>query len=107
MNPEVKILWLEALRSGRYKQTCHQLRNAEGFCCLGVLCDISGLGQWDQNGYYRRNLSGLHSDLPSFVAEWAGLPSNPLASDGTPLADLNDLAGLTFPQIAGIIERDL
>lgn len=107
MNPEVKILWLEALRSGRYKQTRRQLRDAEGFCCLGVLCDISGFGKWDQNGYYRRGLSGRHLDLPSFVAEWANLPSHPCASDGTPLADLNDNAGLTFPQIADIIERDL
>lgn len=107
MNPEVKTRWIEALRSGRYKQTRGQLRDDEGFCCLGVLCDISGLGKWDQNGCYRRNLSGHRLDLPFFVAEWAELPSYPLASDNTPLAELNDFSGLTFPQIADIIERDL
>lgn len=30
--------WLEALRSGRYAQTCHgYLQDKTGYCCLGVL----------------------------------------------------------------------
>lgn len=107
MNPEVKTRWIEALRSGRYKQTHGRLYDGEGFCCLGVLCDISGLGHWDESNYYTRGSSQRALDLPPFVAEWAALPSHPRTSDNTPLADLNDNAGLTFPQIADIIERDL
>jgi len=32
--------WIKALESGRYKQTTGQLRNIDGYCCLGVLCNI-------------------------------------------------------------------
>ena len=35
---EIKELhkkWVEALRSGEYKQTQSKLHNEEGFCCLG------------------------------------------------------------------------
>lgn len=45
MNAEVKQQWLEALRSGEYKQGQEQLHKTgpEGdrFCCLGVLCDLA------------------------------------------------------------------
>lgn len=48
MNPEVKQKWVRALRSGEYNQTQGALQDRKGFCCLGVLCDISGLGHWDE-----------------------------------------------------------
>lgn len=32
---------VEALRSGKYKQTKEVLRDKNGFCCLGVACDIA------------------------------------------------------------------
>lgn len=38
--------WIKALRSGRYKQGVKRLRGDDKFCCLGVACDISGLGSW-------------------------------------------------------------
>lgn len=52
MNPEVKTKWLAALRSGNYKQGRMALKRGVGdgtadYCCLGVLCDISGLGAWE------------------------------------------------------------
>ncbi len=31
--------WRNALRSGKYKQTKHKLRNKWGYCCLGVFCE--------------------------------------------------------------------
>lgn len=42
MNPEVKEIWLNALRSGEYQQAFAVLRgrsdsDAVGYCCLGVL----------------------------------------------------------------------
>jgi len=40
MNPEVKTLWINALRSGEYQQTQGWLNKGTGFCCLGVLCDL-------------------------------------------------------------------
>lgn len=42
MNPEVKVRWLEALRSGKFKQGNGALCNEGGYCCLGVLCEIEG-----------------------------------------------------------------
>lgn len=42
MKPEIKSKWLSALRSGDYKQVDGQLNKGdEGFCCLGVLCEIA------------------------------------------------------------------
>lgn len=40
MKSEIRDLWLDVLVSGQYKQTQGALSNAQGFCCLGVLCDI-------------------------------------------------------------------
>jgi len=43
LRPSVKKKWLEALRSGEYKQTQGELRSEDkpnSFCCLGVLCNI-------------------------------------------------------------------
>lgn len=48
MNPEVKVKWLAALESGEYRRGTGQLLNkdksdpdANGYCCLGVLCDLA------------------------------------------------------------------
>jgi hypothetical protein len=40
MNPHAKEVWLAALRSDEYAQTTGTLHDSEGFCCLGVLCDL-------------------------------------------------------------------
>jgi hypothetical protein len=44
MNSELKAKWVEALRSGEYKQAegkLHDTKN-DAFCCLGVLCKVMG-----------------------------------------------------------------
>lgn len=38
--------WVQALESGKYKQTKDQLQDSTGFCCLGVLCDIINPEGW-------------------------------------------------------------
>lgn len=40
LKPEIKTKWINALRSGKYKQTTDCLRDDTGYCCLGVLTDI-------------------------------------------------------------------
>lgn len=40
---ETNRRWVEALRSGKYSQTCGALRDAEGYCCLGVLSELVGV----------------------------------------------------------------
>ena len=46
MNPELKSKWIEALRSGEFKQTTGMFKKThsdgtERFCCLGVLCVVA------------------------------------------------------------------
>ena len=48
MKPEIAQRWVEALRSGEYKQGLSVLRRIDesgngqdSYCCLGVLCEIA------------------------------------------------------------------
>lgn len=45
MKNVTKEEWVVALRSGEYKQGPGALHRGDKFCCLGVLCDLSG-GEW-------------------------------------------------------------
>jgi hypothetical protein len=41
--------WVDALRSGEYQQGKNYLLSPDGkqrYCCLGVACEISGVGSW-------------------------------------------------------------
>lgn len=113
MKPEIKRKWLEALRSGQYKQTSGCLTDGERFCCLGVLTNLYLLEKgetWlkDEGGVIGvPEDDGLEtSGLPEAVCDWAGLRSNdPLVGVAT-LAAEND-TGTKFPQIADLIERHL
>ena len=76
MKPEIKKIWVEALRSGDYKQGNEALRPSnDTFCCLGVLCNLHAqahpeLAATETNKHYY-----LDNDtfLPPMVMEWAGL----------------------------------
>jgi hypothetical protein len=46
INEQLIIDWIAALRSGKYKKETGQLRKNEGYCCLGVLCDLQNKGEW-------------------------------------------------------------
>ena len=46
MIPAIKKRWLEALRSGKYKQAQGKLHDGKRFCCLGVLYDTEFDGDW-------------------------------------------------------------
>lgn len=122
MNPDIKVRWVEALRSNNYKQAKGYLKSEDGFCCLGVLCDIAvkdgviaapiklegGYGDPDHYGYGSGEETG---ELPGEVADWAGLDSyNPLVREDeslASLADWNDDYGYDFKQIAQLIEENL
>ncbi len=111
MNVEVKAKWLEALRSGKYKQGRLYLKTDDAFCCLGILCDIYGKDGWTPD--FDKNNVGIYlgkkHNLPVAVIDWSGLNSpNPHISDNEfpSLAELNDNGG-TFETIADIIEKQL
>lgn len=130
--PHVKAAWLSALRSGDYQQTHYRLNTGDGYCCLGVLCDIAvkdGFGNWlpsESEGMNYEDPSGIWDDglPPESVIQWAfgasasadesafrvpivipgfERPENP----NTHLADLNDQHGFTFDMIADVIEEHM
>lgn len=115
MDKQWKAKWIEALRSGKYNQAREILYNGEGYCCLGILCDISGLGKWTEDREYINTFGDDSSltTLPEFVFTAMGFyESNPIPLQGMnldirkgdgSLAELND-NGFTFSQIADIIE---
>ena len=59
MDAQTKAKWVEALRSGKYKQGRGQLRLGDTYCCLGVLCDIMGTG-WTTVGFPQADLNSLY-----------------------------------------------
>lgn len=127
MNPEVKTMWLEALRSGEYKQTTERLRNGDAYCCLGVLCDLyakhnPGAGFEPKDGtrhIFTTSGNYVAETLPPWsVQRWAGLngfdvPAKAAAGVvrydpqvSISLAAIND-EGVSFEVIADIIEKFL
>jgi hypothetical protein len=108
-----------ALRSGKYTQTHCQLRLGDSHCCLGVACDISGLGEWDLTDIGYPKYLGDDVELPMEVKEYFGFASSKgYWSQNLPsilidpvcgiyahdLAKLND-NGWTFAEIANFIEQ--
>lgn len=117
MNENAKK-WVEALRSGQYAQTTSTLRDGSGdwvgYCCLGVACDLSGLGQWELirgAWHYVIDKGGTVTEchdtaLPESVRAWLGLVDceGTFRRDGVSfsLASRND-RGATFAALADII----
>lgn len=118
MNQEIKTQWVEALRSGEYKQGKAKLKQIDRgeaqHCCLGVLCEIAKtqgivtdlvtarFDHIDLEFYaFETGDDRREGYLPTAVREWSGLDL--LAQER--LAGLND-RGESFEEIAGVIERD-
>jgi hypothetical protein len=122
--------WLEALRSGKFKQGKDALHKedsngTQSFCCLGVLgkiCADNGLikqpKRVDSPGAgVRYNYYSSHCSLDGKLFELSGLrdalgkfEANTI-DDAYSLAELNDGSEFnkrkTFKQIARIIEKEL
>ena len=52
MDKALKEKWIQNLTDGTYEQGYSQLFDGHGYCCLGVLCDISDKGQWGKGDNY-------------------------------------------------------
>lgn len=97
-NPEAKRLFLEALRSGAYKQgsdvLCRNVEDDSEWCCLGVLSDqaqrrgvhVDVSGPDDSGNIY---FDGCHQYPPLSVARWAGLEGR--AGDGDSSNSVGDI----------------
>lgn len=103
MKKEVKDKWIKALRSGKYKQTRGRLHNQNGggYCCLGVLCEVTGL-EYDKDGLLLDqeivNFAGMRSDCGKYQ-EGSTLKGNSFS-----LSVLNDSRKWSFKKIADFIE---
>lgn len=124
--------WVEALRSGEYRQGKGYLQTGDGrFCCLGVACEISGLvevapppervtaktGEFYTGGGERLAYINPTDEsdwsrvvLPVAVQDWLGLDrDNPYLTwgdDRREAANLNDEFDLSFSEIADLIEEE-
>lgn len=91
---------IEALRSGKYKQTRGTLADETGMCCLGVLCDIWIDGDWEWSPEQGRWIIDGCSGMPP-TSLTRGLPADPGS-----YSSLND-SGSLFDEIADRMEADL
>ena len=88
MTPELKARWIVALRSGEYTQGRNALNPATNcYCCLGVLCIVL-----------------KRPDLLLLSYEHLRKASGLTISETDGCVDLNDVAQLSFNQIADYIE---
>ena len=102
---EAKALWVEALRSGAYKQGHYRLiqivDNQCAHCVLGVACEIYQK--------YERSLNLMeHSVLPHDVSSWLNIHKQGAYHSGGTIELLtrkNDLSRLSFKELADIIEK--
>jgi hypothetical protein len=123
MRASVRAQWVAALRSGEYEQTrgALQVKRStgegvpDGFCCLGVLCELAvtdGLEVEVSDLHYPGDdhaivqYVGCSSYPPGAVHQWSGYfaPDSAEVTFST-LADMND-NGYDFASIADRIESD-
>jgi len=127
MNEAIKTKWVAALRSGEYAQTTEVLRNGNGYCCLGVLCDLysrdTGVEWYVPNDYDDCTMHGHDGTLPMEVRLWAQIPhdvgayvavsksydegEDTIVDHSLSLTELNDSWEYNFHQIADVIEQQL
>lgn len=111
MNKKVAKQWVEALRSGKYKQGELFLCEDEKYCCLGVLnelhpeLDLAGGLVSSLYNYKRIGLDSSHGLLSNSANcdfnSYSGIVNT--STFDLSLSMLND-SGYTFDEIADIIE---
>jgi hypothetical protein len=106
MDAEIKTKWVEALRSGKYEQTRHTVRDHRGFCCLGVLCDIAG-ATWKTDEacefYVEYDCDQSVTGTPETLDLAIGLGE----SGRDAVMRMNDADEKSFAEIADYIEQNL
>lgn len=104
MNKEWKEKWIDALRSGKYKQGQFLLRNMNKYCCLGVLCDIHPDVKFTGNrAKHSKDLFYTDGGLSSTFREKMELTLDECRE----LVRMNDRKGNSFMEIADFIEENL
>lgn len=133
VNKERIQLWVDALRSGEYRQATGALQaipkgwaigeDEKGYCCLGVACEVALRTDpdslhpdlWPAESQSLVDYWGNLAHLPPEVVDWYGLPSpdpmlpylKPTDDDemaSMSAAELNDDYDFDFSEIADAIE---
>jgi hypothetical protein len=109
---ELRKEWLEALRSGKYKQAQDALHIPdEGYCCLGVLCEVlSNKGIMRRLGYAytfdtqdEDGVITMETELQQPIRDLVGLDKRVTGR----LIEMNDLAQNSFNEIADYLEKEV
>lgn len=113
MNQDIKKLWVDALRSGKYQQAEGALRISDGYCCLGVLCEVLKIPKQTQQGsnvyQYGRLKATTMLPIEACNLSRLGPQRNPLIKYlevHTGLSYVND-KHVSFNDIANLIEEQL
>ncbi len=118
LDPELKKQWVDALRSGEYKQTKGTLHNLDdgGFCCIGVACVVWGIATPEQMGVRQGDTDGdgyyLSGGPQCCYEDWQNVLMQTCTWDfvsptQTNLTKMNDSGNYTFNEIADWIEEKL
>jgi hypothetical protein len=107
--PKQAQRWANALRSGKYKQITGRLQGSNGYCCLGVGCEVFIPKDKQLRTESLSSIRILIGGLPSASSQ-PGAPKWLRAVDGDfynktdeHLHTLND-EGYSFDEIADLIE---
>ena len=92
--------WTKALRSGKYKQTKDTLQDKNGYCCLGVACEL-----FTELPIKTKNVldGGLPNNQPHGKIWLNKINLNILLKFGRELTKLNDYDNYSFKEIADAI----
>ena len=108
IKPDIKQRFIKALRSGKYKPAQGRLRRTgseyEGFCCLGVLCQLHL--EETNTPWQGKDYQGSEASLPAEVINWALTPLGQTRSlqIQANLIHINDRKLLGFKGIADYIQ---
>ena len=121
-NERAVRMWVNALRSGDFKQGRTALRRSVSissrheheYCCLGVACEVyrglsdDGDDKWvgdtsDDNFWFQGN----SAFMPQIVRQWLGIGRADWGDLEGQLIAMNDQHGKNFNQIADKIEAEL
>jgi hypothetical protein len=118
MKPKKKdiMTWINALRSGKYKQARKKLQTKNGYCCFGVACElfIPKNKQHRVRGLLKGFLPCHQDSCPTWLFD-IGYTQGHSTSQAINLATLNDLGDidrykepvtspLSFEQIADVLQ---
>lgn len=127
MKKKIADKWIAALKSKKFKQGRWRLKTPDGYCCLGVLCEIAKeegvvneIVIQDKTGIYSGYIEktddqsaqgrGAFHALSDHLMEWSGMKHNmgKVVMDGEEkfLANFNDYDNYSFEQIAEVIEKN-